>query len=378
MQFTFLFPDALSLEPTAAEPVRALASRVFARYRQTRMLDDEAAAPLEMPWEQWLRRLYGVSEGASIEAASAFADQQATPCWRLTPVHLHLGRDHMVLTDPAQLRLSPVDAEALRISIAPLLADCGLGVQIGQPDRWYMNTINQSTSPFDDLIGHGWRAASGRNIDVYSPTGAASRQWRRLENEIQMTWYEHPVNEQRALHGLPAVNSLWFDGRADLAAISGPPSTPRESPAGFASPARFTPSVRFAPFTHCFTDLACLKGLNSASQSIASTGSTCSDLSAFNIRVLTGSASNGKTPAQPSNILIAVDPLNIERSEGEYACISIWRRIAALLEPLQGNVRVVLSGDRRLVELERKRYDRWAFWRQSKPVDWFEWAHRDH
>ncbi len=372
MQFTFLFPDALSLEPTAAEPVMALASRVFARYRQTRMVDDEAAAPLEMPWEQWLRQLYGVTEGASIEAASAFADQKATPCWRLTPVHLHLGRDHMVLTDPAQLQLSPVHAEALRISIAPLLADRGLGVQIGQPDRWYMNSINKSVSPFDDLIGHGWRAASGRNIDVYSPTGAAARQWRRLENEIQMTWYEHPVNEQRAQQGLPAVNSLWFDGRADPAAISGSPTTQRESSA------RFAASARFAPFTHCFTDLACLKGLNSASQGTANTGSTCSDLSAFNPTGLMGSARSGDAPGQPDNILIAVDPLNIERSEGEYPCISIWRRIAALLEPLQGNVRVVLSGDRRLVELERNRIDRWAFWRDAKPAGWFEWAHRDH
>ena len=40
------------------------------------------------------------------------------------------------------------------------------------------------------------------------------RPWRRLLNEIQMAWYEHPVNEARAQRGLPPVNALWLYGGA--------------------------------------------------------------------------------------------------------------------------------------------------------------------
>src|SRR5690606_38216705 len=42
----------------------------------------------------------------------------------------------------------------------------------------------------------------------------AMRPWRRLLNEIQMAWHEHPVNEARVARGVPPVNALWLYGGA--------------------------------------------------------------------------------------------------------------------------------------------------------------------
>ncbi|MFL6719683.1 MAG: hypothetical protein ACJ8G3_25330, partial [Burkholderiaceae bacterium] len=42
--------------------------------------------------------------------------------------------------------------------------------------------------------------------------GAGERAWRKLQNEVQMEWHAHPVNEARAGHGAKPVNSVWLWG----------------------------------------------------------------------------------------------------------------------------------------------------------------------
>ena len=44
---------------------------------------------------------------------------------------------------------------------------------------------------------------------------------RALVNELQMLLHEHPVNEQRAAHGQPTVNSVWLWGAGASADAGG-------------------------------------------------------------------------------------------------------------------------------------------------------------
>jgi hypothetical protein len=46
------------------------------------------------------------------------------------------------------------------------------------------------------------------------PQEDSLREWRRLLNEIQMVWHEHPVNIARAERGEVPINSLWLFGGA--------------------------------------------------------------------------------------------------------------------------------------------------------------------
>jgi hypothetical protein len=68
--------------------------------------------------------------------------------------------------------------------------------------------------------------ASGRNIEIWLPheahTGQRSRAWMKLQNEVQMAWFEHPVNEAREARGLPAVNSIWFHAQGAAQPVSSP------------------------------------------------------------------------------------------------------------------------------------------------------------
>jgi hypothetical protein len=46
------------------------------------------------------------------------------------------------------------------------------------------------------------------------PQEDSLREWRRLLNEIQMVWHEHPVNLARAERAELPINSLWLFGGA--------------------------------------------------------------------------------------------------------------------------------------------------------------------
>jgi hypothetical protein len=131
------------------------------------------------------------------------------------PVHLHVAHDHLILSDPASLALCEHDAATLYAVARPLLEEAGVHVQAPTLRRWYL-----SGDMFGSLAGASPLRASGRSIEIWLPhdtrTGKRSRVWMKLQNEIQMAWFGHPVNEAREARGLPAINSLWFHAQGTL------------------------------------------------------------------------------------------------------------------------------------------------------------------
>jgi hypothetical protein len=125
----------------------------------------------------------------------------------LQPAHLHVARDHLVLTDPRQLALEERESRALFDSAQALLADVGVPLLYGDMRTWFLRAGDWrglQTSTVD--------AACGHNIDIWMPKGPDERAWRKLQNEIQMEWHAHPVNEARAARGAKPVNSVWLWG----------------------------------------------------------------------------------------------------------------------------------------------------------------------
>ena len=69
----------------------------------------------------------------------------------------------------------------------------------------------------------------------------------KLQNEVQMAWFQHPVNEAREARGLPAVNSIWFHAQGTLKPVGKPfARVLSASPAalGLARAAQATPARR--------------------------------------------------------------------------------------------------------------------------------------
>lgn len=125
----------------------------------------------------------------------------------LHPVHLHIARDHLVLTDRRQLTLS--DAESLQLFDAakPLFAEAGMNLRYGDARTWFLRS-----NEWSELQTATPDAAAGHNIDIWMPKGPGERAWRKVQNEIQMHWHTHPVNAAREERGERPVNSLWMWG----------------------------------------------------------------------------------------------------------------------------------------------------------------------
>ena len=181
-----------------------------------------------LPHERWLARRFGVAAADSDDAPLApymlLADG-GTPgdaAWAcVQPVHVRIAHDHLVLIDPASLDLDAAEAAALYAVARPLIEELDVRIEAPTPFRWYL-----SSGQFGTLAGASPLRASGRNIEIWLPhesgSGQRSRAWMKVQNEVQMAWFEHPVNEAREARGLPAVNSVWFHAQGALRPVKSP------------------------------------------------------------------------------------------------------------------------------------------------------------
>lgn len=218
-ELTLIVPFCAPAAEVADDAYRQLTlpglERLLARAREAaRERHDDAYLPT-LPHERWLAEHAGLPAGTLPSAPymrlsdGAAADTRTWAC--LQPIHIHAARDHLVMLDPAHLRLEAEDAEALRQAIAPLIAESGLTLDAPHPARWYL-----ADAPFGELHGAAPQRAAGHNIDIWMHQGEQERAWRKFQNEVQMTWYDHPVNRARDARGLLPVNSVWLFGQGAL------------------------------------------------------------------------------------------------------------------------------------------------------------------
>jgi hypothetical protein len=161
-------------------------------------------------------------DSANRLAAFAFPSISEPPYLAIRPVTLHAGRDHVVLKQGDAAQASAADLAELAAAVAPLFEAMDLKLHSGASPldtRWFVSPLtpnatntSQHLAGFFELAAADSQQALGRNIDAYMTKGDFARQWRRLETEIQMTWYEHPVNQKLARLGLNEINSVWIEG----------------------------------------------------------------------------------------------------------------------------------------------------------------------
>ena len=165
------------------------------------------------PHERALAQALGLHGGEGLlpwAARAAAADGIATDAsaWGLmTPAHWHLGTDQVSLLDPAALMLDDANSRPLFNAVHHLFISEGFAMHYGAPQRWYLaheSLATLATASLDRVIG--------RNVNAWLGTAPAARRIRRLQSEVQMLLYTHPLNDERAARGLLPVNSFWLSG----------------------------------------------------------------------------------------------------------------------------------------------------------------------
>ena len=187
-------------------------SRLLGRLRPTECLGHDEYSltpPHELAHAQALgwQADDGCFPWAARQAARDGIDTGTQAWGLLTPVHWHVGADHVSLADPHNLFLSAQSSHTLFEAVAPLFLEEGWQIAWGAPTRWYV-----SHESLADLPSASIDRAIGRNIDLWMPVHPQARLVRRLQNEVQMLLYQHPLNDERVNQGALPVNSFWLSG----------------------------------------------------------------------------------------------------------------------------------------------------------------------
>ena len=208
----WIVPFASAMSEGAHEAQRRIDWKPLAAYDAGRRTgrDEWSLTP---PHERALAEAIGL-EGAdgslpwaAREAGRAGIDVGDRPFARLPPCHWHVGRDQVLMTDPATLELDEAESRALFDALPSLFADDGIEVHHAATLCW-----DATHADFDDLACGSIDRAIGRAVDAWLPSGPGARRIRRLQSEVQMLWHTHPVNAAREARGLRPVNSFWIDG----------------------------------------------------------------------------------------------------------------------------------------------------------------------
>ncbi|MFZ3003764.1 MAG: hypothetical protein WA071_25855 [Undibacterium umbellatum] len=179
---------------------------------QARATDDFSRA---LGYEYWLADQFPPKEKANSPAIAwnrmkaCGLTPEAGHWFILQPVHIHIARDHLVLTDQRRLNISEAESRPLFEQAKASCEEMGLQLLFGDAQTWFLRA--------DDWAGLQTAtadAACGHNVDIWMPKGEFERPWRKLQNEIQMQWFTHEINAQREMRGAKVINSVWISGGA--------------------------------------------------------------------------------------------------------------------------------------------------------------------
>lgn len=215
-----LIPFASGLSDAASQVLRDLALPNLARLltRLTPTQRDEAdACTLSPPHERALAAAagwHGADGSLPFAAQAAARDRIAVGehAWGLvTPAHWHVGRDHVTLADPDALDLTDAESRAAFEAVRELFESEGFRFEWGAASRWYAAHDSLADLPCASLD-----RVIGRNVELWmrgsDARSAPAQRVRRLQSELQLLLYPHPLNEEREQRGALTLNSFWLSG----------------------------------------------------------------------------------------------------------------------------------------------------------------------
>ena len=214
---TLVLPHLLPLPEFAPDLVRALQTPMLASLL-TRTTAYERSAAVDtaraLPHEQWLARALGLEAGGQPAFAAAamrgFGLDPADGTWFIVnPAHVQIARSHSMMADLRHLDLGDDEGRALFEAARPLCEEIGRPLLYGDARTWFLRADDWAhiDTATPDTV-------AGMDLTDFVPRGPRALAYRKLQNEVQMAWYTHPVNAAREARRMPAVNAFWLWGAA--------------------------------------------------------------------------------------------------------------------------------------------------------------------
>ena len=197
------WPDSLP----AAQDLPHLTRLLGGMQLQQTLTDVQAERPHPLlPHERVQAQVLGWPDGGPWPQAAHETAQAGPQAW-LTPCHWQVGMDNVVMLPPHLLQLGDEESRQLLLAMQPWLQQDGLQVEWHSALRWH------ARGPLlADVCTASLARVSGSNIRPWLTDGSLPPALRRLQSEMQMLLYNHPVNDARMARGQLSVNSFWLHG----------------------------------------------------------------------------------------------------------------------------------------------------------------------
>lgn len=211
-QISLVLPFALPPPELAPDLVRALEAPALASLLSR--TSSFTAVPFDGPWrmlphELWLARAISLDASDrpafAVQAMLGFGLDPGDGHWLIVhPSHIEIARSHMLMADLRTLNLDEHHARMLFEAAKPYFDESGKTLLYGDAHTWFMRadgwtTLDTSTPD----------AACGMNLSDWLPRGDKSVEYRKLQNEVQMLWFQNPANSEREARGQRAINAFW-------------------------------------------------------------------------------------------------------------------------------------------------------------------------
>ena len=201
--------------PDADQPVLNLPhlQQLLGRMRRVQTLTDlewERPHPL-MPHERALAQALGWPDAGPWPWAARDTGMAGAQAW-ITPCHWQVGMDQVVMLPPEALALTEEESRQLLQAMQPYMAEDGLQLQWHSPMRWLAHG-----EVLGGIASASLARVSGVNIRPWITDGSLPPALRRLQSEMQMLLYHHPVNDARTARGQLTVNAFWLHGAGQTA-----------------------------------------------------------------------------------------------------------------------------------------------------------------
>jgi hypothetical protein len=138
----------------------------------------------------------------------------------ITPCHWQIATNHITMSGQTLPDFSGAESRALMAAMQPYFEEDGIELRYEHPMLWLAQG-----EIFDGLATASLDRVAGRNVEHWMPRSAQAAPLRRLQNEMQMLLYTHPVNDARAARGVLPVNSFWLSGTGRLTTVRNPAAT---------------------------------------------------------------------------------------------------------------------------------------------------------
>lgn len=232
-EITLALPYALPPPEMATDLLRALKMPALASLLnrnnnlQYHIYDNDSRV---LPHEAWLAHALGLASAperpdtaaplatAAMRGCGLQAEAAEGHWFMVQPAHIQLSRTHLLLSDLRALHLTQDESRGLYDIARGYFEELGKRLLHGAPGLWFVRA--------DDWTGMATAspdAAATQNLSDWMPEGEHARDYRKLQNEIQMLWHEHPINTARQERGMQPVNAFWMWGGSSASAPAAAP-----------------------------------------------------------------------------------------------------------------------------------------------------------